>query len=866
MTFNFNLDGNNEIDKDELWKIIESNFTNNRNFLTTNQLDSYNTFISSQIPKTLRQFNSFELEQSGANDTDKHLKTTDSQKYKLKVTVSLGATVDYHFKVEDSISTYNYLSDSPEKIITVDEKNVYANYNFPKDANGEVLKDDYNNVDYSVINDGSKIWIGKPTIEDVDYIKTVSEDTGDTTNEEVIYKKQLFPNEARLKNLTYSSMLYTDIVTIYKRVRVYNEGEDKDEGEMEDNTVKLETYDKNIEFDRQTSDDVYYNEMNVRQFTHFNYKNNTIVRIFKQVPLGRIPIMLHSNICSLHNQSSITLRNMGECPYSQGGYFIINGKEKVIVAQERQMENKLFNNKESVESPYFLSQEIRSSPENKLQPARITKLFMYREKVLTAAGKQNLYLSFLYGLRNTFIYVDNVVSIKVGDFAEKTAVVKKIIDNTKYLVKLQSSSDGEDDDDELHEYKRNQIELNNEKIDMEHIWCDAKSKTLTPHIKNNTVRVLLPNIEQDIPLFILFRSLGIETDLDIVNYIIPNFDETNKLHARYLDLLRPSILESRGIQKQNTALYFINCMRENLFSNFNENIANPIITTKSNYINVLNILYNWFVPHISNDLILKAHYLGYMVRELLDVRLGLKNYTDRDSYLNKRVDISGYMIATLFRDLYFRYKNATRDAVNKDCNHHASVSNGLISYENKININSIFKYFDWKLIDDGLIYAFRNCWGMVNAPCKEGIVQDLSIVSAFGTLSNLRRINTPIPTSAKMREPHSLHGSSWGIMCPSETPDGGNVGVRKNLSMQAKITFDCSSVPLELCLSHNGMYDIRLKEPNNLYISTKIFVNDRLEGLHDNPSKLIENLRCLRRNGIINIYTSILWDVKDNMI
>ena len=107
MTFNFNLDGNNEIDKDELWKIIESNFTNNRNFLTTNQLDSYNTFISSQIPKTLRQFNSFELEQSGANDTDKHLKTTDSQKYKLKVTVSLGATVDYHFKVEDSISTYN---------------------------------------------------------------------------------------------------------------------------------------------------------------------------------------------------------------------------------------------------------------------------------------------------------------------------------------------------------------------------------------------------------------------------------------------------------------------------------------------------------------------------------------------------------------------------------------------------------------------------------------------------------------------------------------------------------------------------------------------------------------------------------------
>ena len=69
---------------------------------------------------------------------------------------------------------------------------------------------------------------------------------------------------------------------------------------------------------------------------------------------------------------------------------------------------------------------------------------------------------------------------------------------------------------------------------------------------------------------------------------------------------------------------------------------------------------------------------------------------------------------------------------------------------------------------------------MKNSTCKEGVVQDLNIISTLCTLSNLRRINTPLSKSCKMRAPHSLHGSSWGIMCPAETPDGQNAGVRKN--------------------------------------------------------------------------------------
>ena len=51
--------------------------------------------------------------------------------------------------------------------------------------------------------------------------------------------------------------------------------------------------------------------------------------------------MLHSKLCVLNNQSFETLRTMGECPYEQGGYFIIEGKEKVS-SHERKAENKLY--------------------------------------------------------------------------------------------------------------------------------------------------------------------------------------------------------------------------------------------------------------------------------------------------------------------------------------------------------------------------------------------------------------------------------------------------------------------------------------------------------------------------------------------
>ena len=66
------------------------------------------------------------------------------------------------------------------------------------------------------------------------------------------------------------------------------------------------------------------------------------------VHLGRIPTMLHSSTCVLNNMPKNVLSEVGECRYDQGGYFIIDGKEKVLVAQEFSAENKVIVQKRTM--------------------------------------------------------------------------------------------------------------------------------------------------------------------------------------------------------------------------------------------------------------------------------------------------------------------------------------------------------------------------------------------------------------------------------------------------------------------------------------------------------------------------------------
>lgn len=83
--------------------------------------------------------------------------------------------------------------------------------------------------------------------------------------------------------------------------------------------------------------------------------------------IGKIPIMLRSTYCLLSGLTDRDLTELNECPLDPGGYFIINGSEKVLIAQEKMATNTVyvFSKKDS---KYSFTAEIRSCLEHSSRP------------------------------------------------------------------------------------------------------------------------------------------------------------------------------------------------------------------------------------------------------------------------------------------------------------------------------------------------------------------------------------------------------------------------------------------------------------------------------------------------------------------
>lgn len=78
--------------------------------------------------------------------------------------------------------------------------------------------------------------------------------------------------------------------------------------------------------------------------------------------------MLRSSYCTLYQNSEKDLTELGECPYDQGGYFIINGSEKVLIAQEKMSTNHVYVFKKRQPNKYAYVGEVRSMAESQNRP------------------------------------------------------------------------------------------------------------------------------------------------------------------------------------------------------------------------------------------------------------------------------------------------------------------------------------------------------------------------------------------------------------------------------------------------------------------------------------------------------------------
>ena len=155
----------------------------------------------------------------------------------------------------------------------------------------------------------------------------------------------MLPQEARLRNLTYSSPLYLEMT---KKVSVARERPVPEHNDEEGPGLDIDT------------------QKLTGRGTYLHWENEDGVDEEQEptkVFVGKLPIMLKSKYCILKDLTESELYNWNECPYDQGGYFIINGSEKVLIAQERSAANIVQVFKKAPPNPTPFVAEIRSAVE-----------------------------------------------------------------------------------------------------------------------------------------------------------------------------------------------------------------------------------------------------------------------------------------------------------------------------------------------------------------------------------------------------------------------------------------------------------------------------------------------------------------------
>lgn len=161
----------------------------------------------------------------------------------------------------------------------------------------------------------------------------------------------LVPYECRDRNLTYSCPLY---VKLTKKVNVA----------VEEDIPLHELNDEQREEMQRTNEHPTTIRWELdRDKSHNPDEKISGEKMADMIYIGKIPVMVKSRICYLRSQPESELFLLNECPYDQGGYFIINGSEKVLIAQERSAANIVQVFKKAQPNKYLYQAEIRSALE-----------------------------------------------------------------------------------------------------------------------------------------------------------------------------------------------------------------------------------------------------------------------------------------------------------------------------------------------------------------------------------------------------------------------------------------------------------------------------------------------------------------------
>ncbi|KAK7205749.1 hypothetical protein BZA70DRAFT_294831 [Myxozyma melibiosi] len=466
-------------------------------------------------------------------------------------------------------------------------------------------------------------------------------------------------------------------------------------------------------------------------FVDVEYTRGKKIVVRKGLEIGRMPIMLRSARCVLTGKNEQEMATLMECPLDPGGYFIVNGTEKVILVQEQLSKNRI---------------------------------------IVEADEKKGI-----------------------------------------FQASVTSST---------HERK-------------------SKTYILTKH---NKIYLKHNSIAEDIPIVLALKACGIPSDLEILQLVAGS-------DLRYQEVFSINMEECAklNIFTQQQALEYIGSKVKT-----SRRPMSPRLTPLQEGIEALA---NTVIAHISvNDLDFreKAIYMAIMTRRVVMAMVNPQLVDDRDYVGNKRLELAGQLLSLLFEDLFKKFNQDFKTSIDKVL----KKPNRTSEFDALMNIT-----IHSNNITTGMNRAISTGnWSLKRFKMERaGVTHVLSRLSYISALGMMTRISSQFEKTRKVSGPRALQPSQFGMLCPSDTPEGEACGLVKNLALMTHITTDDEEEPIKRLVHVLGAEGISTITGHELHApgAYGIFLNGTLLGITRTPIKFVQRFRSLRRKGRVSAFISL---------
>ncbi|KAH7871222.1 uncharacterized protein C8R40DRAFT_1162803 [Lentinula edodes] len=368
-----------------------------------------------------------------------------------------------------------------------------------------------------------------------------------------------------------------------------------------------------------------------------------------------------------------------------------------------------------------------------------------------------------------------------------------------------------------------------------------KSKTYVA-TKKGKIYLRHNSIHEDVPIVIALKALGIQSDKEILLLTAGNTEAYKVAFSANLE-----DAAKLGVFTRQQALEWIGSRVK-----VNRRVMGPRRPAWEEALEALATIVLAHVPVNGLDFRSKAIFVATMTRRVLMAMNDEKMVDDRDYVGNKRLELAGQLLALLFEDLFKTYNSNLKTAIDK-----------TLKKPSRVNEYDAWHtmQFQGDHITSGFVRAISTGnWSLKRFKMERaGVTHVLSRLSFISALGMMTRISSQFEKTRKVSGPRALQPSQWGMLCPSDTPEGEACGLVKNLALMTHITTDVEEEPIIRIAYMLGVEDISLSTGAEIYRRNTFIVNvnGTIIGLTKYPKRFVQQFRKLRRARRISEFVSI---------